>query len=522
MIKNLQKTKNFMPLLCLVLFIIAACKTTEPAADIKAEQSLVQTETVVGEDVKPAASSEKVQDVQKKAEQKAPAQTQQKKQDAFTAEAFTGNLQKLLQKGDMKQALDSFDAIPETHKNNEDLNYMHASLLLSAGEVQKAAEKTAALVKQNPGNENIQLLSAMVARAGGDGKKSTEIIRSILKKNPKNPDANAALANSFMLVRNFKQANLYFKKGLEGNPEHSACLFGYGQTSWYLNDIDKAKATFIKLSVLEPENDMAWSYLAKLSGEARDYEKALEYIQKATALNPDDYHHQLDAGSYYLGLEKPNEAEKAWTKAIKIEPDYFLAYTYRGGLRDEQGKYESALDDYRNVIRCNPKYYYAYESVAMLAWRIENWEEALQGFVKASEMNPENTSYKLMISACYRKMNNSAANKEYLSKAMRNMDKQSLDYLMLRLYYDELGDGNVLHRTVNQDSRTIKGKMLFYMALFYELTGKKNLAHKIYLEVADMQSPLFFEYRLTQWAVEKMSETEKRTAAEDRAAEKAR
>lgn len=525
MIKNLQKTKIRVLFVCLAVFVTAACKTTEPAADIKTAQTDVPAETIVREPVKADVPAENPKTVQKKPEQKkSEPDTAVKKaqKPAFTLEGFIADLQKLLQKGDMKQALGSFEKLPEAYKDNEDLNYLHASLLLSAGDVQKAAEKAAVLARRNPGNESIQLLNAMAAKAGGDRKKSTDIIRSVLKKNPTNPDANAALADSFMLVRNFKQANLYFKKGLQGDPEHSACLFGYGQTSWYLDDTDKARQAFIKLSVLDPKNDMAWAYLAKLSGEARDYAKALEYIKKAITVNPDDYHHQLDAGSYYLGLEKPNEAEKAWTKAIKIEPDYFLAYTYRGGLRDEQGQFEEALEDYRNVIRCNPKYYYAYESIAMLAWRIENREEALQGFLKASEMNPENTSYKLMISACYRKMNNTAANKEYLSKAMRNMDRQSLDYLMLRLYYDDLGDGNVLNKVVNENSRTTKGKMLFYMALFYELTGKNNLANKIYLEVADMQSPLFFEYRLTQWAVEKMSPADKQTAADERSAGKAR
>ena len=525
MIKNFQKTKPFALFVCLPLIFTVSCKTTESAADIKSAQSeTVAVETPVTESVKEDEARALAENTQKNPKQKNSARdssVQKTQKPGFTLESFTADLQKLLQKGDMKQALNSFEKLPESYKDNPDLNYLHASLLLSAGDVQKAAQKAAVLAKQNPENESIQLLNAMTAKAGGDNRKSIEIIRALLKKNPNNPDANAALANNFMLVRNFKQANLYFKKGLEGDAAHSACLFGYGQTSWYLDEVDKAKEAFIKLSVLEPKNDMAWAYLAKLSGEARDYVKASEYIQKAIAVNPDDYHHHLDAGSYYLGLEKPNEAEKAWTKAIKIEPDYFLAYTYRGGLRDEQGKYEEALDDYRNVIRCNPKYYYAYESAAMLAWRIENWDEALQGFLKASEMSSENTSYKLMISACYRKMGNQAANREYLSKAMRNMDRQSLDYLMLRLYYDDLGDGNVLNKVVNENSRTTKGKMLFYMALFYELTGKKSLANKIYLEVADMESPLFFEYRLTQWAVEKMSAADKQTAAEQRAAEKA-
>lgn len=139
-----------------------------------------------------------------------------------------------------------------------------------------------------------------------------------------------------MLARNFKQANLYFRKGVEADPKHEASQLGFAQTSWYLGQTDKAKETLLKLTEINPKNAMAWSYLAKLADESRSYSQALEYIQKALEYDKDYYYHWLDAGSYYLGLNKYKEAEDAWARAIKIEPDYFLAYAYRASLRDER------------------------------------------------------------------------------------------------------------------------------------------------------------------------------------------
>lgn len=428
------------------------------------------------------------------------------------AQRFTDNLQQVLQKGGIEKALASFKDMPDECKNDPDVNYLHASLLLSAGDIKQADEKTAELLKKNPNDKQIKLLSAMVAKAGGDTKKSKDIIKDILKQDPGDPDANAAFADTFMLTRNFKQANVYFRKGLERDPEHRSSLFGYAQTSWYLDKIDVAKKTFTKLTELDPTNDMAWAYLAKLAGESRNYAKALDYIKTALKYENNSYYHWLDAGSYYLGVNDYDNADKAWTRAIEIDPNYFLAYTYRGGLRDERARYKEALADYQNVIRCNPKYYYAYESAALLAWRVENWEEALKNFIKAQEGNPDNISYALMVSAVYRKMGKTKASKDFLTKVIKPLDRKSLDYAMARLYYDDTGDNAVLNKVVNQDSRTTKGKMLYYMALFYELTGKQSLANKLYLEVADMNAPLFFEYRLTQWAVEKMKPQDKKAA----------
>ena len=43
--------------------------------------------------------------------------------------------------------------------------------------------------------------------------------------------------------------------------------------------------------------------------------------------------------------------------------------------------------------------------------------------------------------------------------------------------------------------------MTFYLALFDEIMGRDELAKKIYSEVASLQSPMFFEFRLAEWKV---------------------
>ena len=55
-------------------------------------------------------------------------------------------------------------------------------------------------------------------------------------------------------------------------------------------------------------------------------------------------------------------AESDFDRAIALDPGYFLSYAYRGGIREEAGKDELALDDYRKVIELYPDYWYAFES----------------------------------------------------------------------------------------------------------------------------------------------------------------
>lgn len=421
---------------------------------------------------------------------------------------FASELQQILKTSSIEEALAAFDTIPIEYQDDENLNYIHASLLLSSGKLDEATIAVKELQLNDPENTDIKFLKAMILKASGDTRQSIALVREILKDEPENIAANVELANSQMSVKNFAVANSYFSQGLKVDSEHPEALFGFAVTAWYLEKDDVAKNAFIKLSQVDPENSMAWAYLAKIEADRGNYKGAVEYLQTAVKYEDDYYYHWLDMGTYYQGTNDYEGAEMAWTRAIEIDSDYFLGYAYRGGLYGEKKRYSEALSDYQNVIKYNPNYYYAYESIAMLLWREENWKEARNAFLKAYDASPENKSYALMVSATYWKEGKLAVNKEFLALAMRNLDKQSLDYLMLRLYYDGLGDGAVLNRVVNEDNKNLRGKMLFYMALFYELQGKMSLANKLYIEVAELQTPVFFEYRMNEWAIDKLGVAE--------------
>ena len=55
----------------------------------------------------------------------------------------------------------------------------------------------------------------------------------------------------------------------------------------------------------------------------------------------------------------------------------------------------------------------------------------------------------------------------------------------------------------NESNANKRGKYLFYLAMYYQIRGNDNIAQKYYINVQEMQSPTFFEYRLNDWAIEK-------------------
>ena len=116
-------------------------------------------------------------------------------------------------------------------------------------------------------------------------------------------------------------------------------------------------------------------------------------------------------------------------------------------------------------------------------------------------MNSANVSYPLMIAATYLKEQKQQDARSFLSKAMRNMNTSSVEYAVLRLYYDSINDSQVAQKVLNTSDRNLKGKMLYYLGLFYEINGNDVLAEKYYTDVLSLNSPMFFEYRLAEWAL---------------------
>ncbi len=418
--------------------------------------------------------------------------------------AFAESLQSALESSSIDDALSLFNDLPAEYANDKDLNYLEASLLMSAGKLEEADSMVDDLLITDANNSDLKLLKALLLKEQGNARDSKKMLEEILKQDPTNVEANVEMANTYMSAKNFRLANKHFVEGLKADPEHPASLFGHGLTSWYLRNDDNAKEALNKLVEVEPENSLAWSYLAKLSSERGKYADAVEQLQTAIKYEEDYFSHWLDLGNVYRKMSNEEDAEKAWTRAIEIEPEYFLGYAYRGGLRDEVGDYEGALSDYQNVIKYNPGYYFAYESIGMLYWKDKQWTESRNAFLRAYSASPKNVSYALLISATYLFEGKKLENQEFLREAMKGVDRTSLDYLMLRLYYDGLGDSSVLQKVVNDDSSTTRGKMLFYMAVFYEIKGLQDLANKYYIEVYDMQAPMFFEYRFCEWEVEEM------------------
>ncbi len=442
---------------------------------------------------------------------------------SMNKEIFMASLRNELKNGS-EGALELYNTISPEIAQDFNINLIKASLEVDLQKYSEAEQTCKFLDTIDPHSTDVMEIRLMIAEKTGNSSKKTDELKKIIAKDPYNESANIELASSSAIKKNYKQAKSYYAKALAKNPKNEDALFGYGQMDYYLENDKKSKETFTKLIEINPQNAQAYSYLAKLAFADDEYKIAADNIEKAIAIDGENYGYFIDYGQYLRFLGHFDEAEKAWSRAIELDDTYFLGYAYRAGIYDEQDKLDLALSDYEKVVSLNPKYYFAYESIGIIALHEKKWEEAGKSFFECRKYNQENISYPLMVTYCYYMMGreeeskgNKASAKQFYDRAkkysndiLRKMGNvNSIDYKMLRVYHDEKGYQLLSQQIASLSNMNERGKMYFYLAQFYDMFGDVENAKKYYAKVLEMNSPMFFEYRLAEWAVKENKFEEK-------------
>lgn len=418
---------------------------------------------------------------------------------------FAKKLQKALDAGDVKGAIALFDTMPATLENDIELKLLLGALYLSDSQYDKAINTAKFIISLDPDNMEAYELLALASKAKGDRAGQKAATEKILEKDPYNVTVNIQKAEEYAVAKKYKLARESYKKALKNTPDNGDALFGFAQMSYYLDDLKSARSSLEKILEKDPKNSQALAYMGKLSADDGNYVRAEKYVREAIKVDPVNYDYYMDLGSYLRYQGEYTKAIEAWNKAVSLDPSYFLAYAYLAGCYDEQNKYQEALDNYHKVIETNPKYFYAYESTAILEYHLGNYERSRKYFAEAYKYS-QNVSYPLMIAATYYKQKDSFHAKEFLKPLLKNYDKESMDYLMLRFFYDNYSSNaeNVLvGKITKENSSTVRGKMWFYMGLYYELNNFEEKANEYYAKVTSMKAPMFFEYRIAEWGVSK-------------------
>jgi len=167
-----------------------------------------------------------------------------------------------------------------------------------------------------------------------------------------------------------------FKRVLELDPTNHAVWAKLAHTYRYWYHMEESEQAFLKAIELDPQNDFYYTDLAKLYRNTHNFEKANWALQESLKINPNNaMAYSYGLGYLYFEFQQYEDSEKAFLKALSMDPEQEMAYMGLGDLYREMGRYEESEEMYKEAFKREP-HSEAYLGLGWLYLYQHRYEEA--------------------------------------------------------------------------------------------------------------------------------------------------
>lgn len=225
---------------------------------------------------------------------------------------------------------------------------------------------------------------------------TVDCYKKVLEANPANREVLVKLATVLQTYfpENTDETIDCYEKLLEFDIDTAQIYYELGHL--YLKKEDKINSiSAFKLALeRDVENPFYNNSLAYAFSKAELYDDAIEFYQKAIAINPDNEWTAIVCqalGAIYGEIKGNIEAAVATYQAgIILDADNYELHIALGDIHMAEYDLDKAIRAYCDAILLNPDDYRGYFKAGTALWEKDYFEEALVAYHKTIEINPEN------------------------------------------------------------------------------------------------------------------------------------
>jgi tetratricopeptide (TPR) repeat protein len=264
----------------------------------------------------------------------------------------------------LKAAIAQYEKIGEKAPDDLD-NWMMLGRLQKLASNSLAAEKAyQKALDLDPENEEALTGLALVYGDQGLNEKASLLLKRVSDKNP-SLRTLTALAATYEQMKDFKGAAEAYRRALDLNRDNMDLKRAYAQSLFTGEDYDEALKVFQEISAEEPGDLLSALRLSQIYRQKRDFVKAREYANKATALDATNVEVRYNEVSLY-------EAEGKITQAVKVLKEVLASLPKRS----------DSLGDRSNRT-------FLMERLAFLYRNSDQVEQAVATFREIAEADPD-------------------------------------------------------------------------------------------------------------------------------------
>ena len=196
------------------------------------------------------------------------------------------------------------------------------------------------------------------------------------------------LAIQKMQSKKLEEAELSLKQALKLEPNNADALCFMSVISAHKKDFQGALQLIEKSIAAAPRNPIAHSNKGNILKELGKYSEAIACYEKAILLERKFVEPYSNKGNVLQALSRYQEAIDCYSIAIGLEPAFLEAYGNKGNALYKLGRYEEALDMFNQALEKNPEYVEAWRQKGFVLQNIKRYEDAMRCFQQALSMDP--------------------------------------------------------------------------------------------------------------------------------------
>jgi len=205
----------------------------------------------------------------------------------------------------------------------------------------------------------------------------------------KDPQLLALAGESYMQARDFKNATAYFEKAAQLAPQAAVVRTSLGLSRLSQGDNARAIEELERATALDPKSDRALTALAQAELGLKHYDKALAAVTKLEQIKADDPQTWNLKATVLLSKGDVPGARAAFEKALQVKPVFFPATANLAKLDMVDKKPDAARKRFETLLEKDKKNFGAMSALAELAMLANKPEEATTWLEKAQAENPD-------------------------------------------------------------------------------------------------------------------------------------
>lgn len=193
----------------------------------------------------------------------------------------------------------------------------------------------------------------------GRAAEAASSIRQALAAEPGDGYAHALLSMALLQARDADGALRAAVEGVRNAPGLAFAHYAHGLALVFLRRLDEAEQAATRAMQLGPNEPQHYGLLAMVASERKQHEKALTWIDRGLAVDPEDPELQNQRAQTLVQLRRTGEAAQVARSAIGQDPNNAHSHANAGWTALHNNQPKQALEHFQESLRLDPGYDWA-------------------------------------------------------------------------------------------------------------------------------------------------------------------